>query len=148
MLLESRDLQRGEVKQVDALGLNLAVYRSSDADTVFVTDAYCPHLGANIAVGGRVTGDCIQCPFHNWSYCGETGQCVDVPYSSASIPEQARLRVWTCVERNGLVLLWHHADGLPPSWDPPVIDEVEDGDWVYQGRNEFIVNCHIQVLTF
>ena len=53
VLLESRDLNRGQVRQVDALGLNLAVYRGSDSGNVFVTDAYCPHLGANIAVGGR-----------------------------------------------------------------------------------------------
>ena len=53
MLLESCDLARGQVLAVDALGLNLAVYRGSDSGSVFVTDAYCPHLGANIAVGGR-----------------------------------------------------------------------------------------------
>ena len=53
VLLESRDLARGQVKQVEALGQNLAVFRGSDTGTVFVTEAYCPHLGANIAVGGR-----------------------------------------------------------------------------------------------
>ena len=51
-LLESRDLGPGQVRQVDALGLNLAVYRGTSGK-VFVTDAYCPHLGANIAAGGR-----------------------------------------------------------------------------------------------
>ena len=53
VLLESRDLSRGQVKQVEALGQNLAVFRGSETGTVFVTDAYCPHLGANIAAGGR-----------------------------------------------------------------------------------------------
>ena len=53
VLLESRDLARGEVKQVEALGQNLAVFRGTDTGVVFVTEAYCPHLGANIAVGGR-----------------------------------------------------------------------------------------------
>ena len=53
VLLESRDLARGEVKQVEALGQNLAVFRGTDTGAVFVTEAYCPHLGANIAVGGR-----------------------------------------------------------------------------------------------
>lgn len=53
MLLESREVARGEVRQVEALGLNLAVFRGSESGAVFVTDAYCPHLGANIAVGGR-----------------------------------------------------------------------------------------------
>ena len=53
VLLESRDLSRGQVKQVEALGQNLAVFRGSETGTVFVTEAYCPHLGANIAAGGR-----------------------------------------------------------------------------------------------
>ena len=53
VLLESREVGRGEVRQVEALGLNLAVFRGSESGAVFVTDAYCPHLGANIAVGGR-----------------------------------------------------------------------------------------------
>ena len=50
-----------------------------------------------------------------------------------------------CLERNGLIMMWYHADEESPSWQPPEIDEVENGDWVYQGRNEFYVNCHIQV---
>ena len=28
-------------------------------------DAYCLHLGADIAVGGTVADDCILCPFHD-----------------------------------------------------------------------------------
>ena len=42
-------------------------------------------------------------------------------------------------------MLWHHADHESPAWEPPVIPEVESGQWVYQGRNEFYVNCHVQV---
>ena len=44
-------------------------------------DAYCPHLGANLAVGGRVVEDDIQCPFHLWTFSGQDGQCVDIPYA-------------------------------------------------------------------
>ena len=92
-----------------------------------------------------VRGDCIQCPFHNWKFCGDSGRCVEVPYSRSSIPSQARLVTRPCVEVNGLVMVWHHADGDLPSWHPPAIGQVESGQWVYQGRNEFYVNCHIQV---
>jgi len=144
VLLESRDLSRGQVKQVEALGQNLAVFRGSETGTVFVTEAYCPHLGANIAAGGRVRGDCIQCPFHNWKFSGQTGRCTEVPYSKSTIPEQAKLETKTCLERNGLIMIWHHADSESPTWEPPIIPEVESGAWVYQGRNEFFVNCHVQ----
>ena len=95
----------------------------------------------------RVRGDCIQCPFHNWKFSGDTGKCVDVPYSTSTIPEQARLETRTCVEMNGMIMMWHHAEGESPSWYPPEIEQVTSGDWVYQGRNEFYVNCHIEVMS-
>ena len=111
---------------------------------MFITDAYCPHLGANIGAGGRVSGDCIQCPFHNWKFSGHSGKCVNVPYATSTIPEMARLKTHICLERNNLVFMWHHAEQEEPGWFPPVLDCVEDGSWVYQGRNEYHVNCHIQ----
>ena len=46
-----------------------------------IVDAYCPHLGANLGVGGRVHGNCIECPFHGWQFDGETGQCTSIPYA-------------------------------------------------------------------
>ena len=68
----------------------------------------------------RVRGDCIQCPFHNWKFSGETGRCTEVgqlmkiqisskfhtckvPYSKSTIPEQAKLETKTCIERNGSI---------------------------------------------
>ena len=48
---------------------------------VSIVDAYCPHLGANLGVGGHVRGNCIECPFHGWRFDGETGQCVSIPYT-------------------------------------------------------------------
>ena len=48
---------------------------------VFVTDAYCPHLGAHLGFGGKVEGDCIKCPFHEWKFQGEDGKVAEVPYA-------------------------------------------------------------------
>ena len=39
------------------------------------------HLGADVTAGGRVLGDCIECPFHQWLFNGETGKCVKGPSS-------------------------------------------------------------------
>lgn len=38
-------------------------------------------MGANLAVGGRVVGDCLECPFHGWQFRGSDGQCTKIPYS-------------------------------------------------------------------
>lgn len=44
----SDEIKRGKVKSVDCLGENFVVFRSNKSDEVFVLDAYCPHMGANL----------------------------------------------------------------------------------------------------
>lgn len=78
-LIEGCKVNAGDVKNISVLGLNLAVFRGEDG-TVHVIDAYCPHMGANLAVGGRVVGDCLECPFHGWQFRGSDGQCTHIPY--------------------------------------------------------------------
>ena len=55
-----------EVKKaiyVEALGEHFVIFRGENGKTT-VMDAYCPHLGANLAYGGVVKDNCISCPFH------------------------------------------------------------------------------------
>lgn len=77
-LAESRELPKGGVLRVTALGQNFAVFRGLESGKAYVTDAYCPHLGADVTAGGRVVGDCIECPFHQWRFEGETGNVLKV----------------------------------------------------------------------
>lgn len=62
------------------LGEQVVVFRDQEGKAS-VLDAYCPHLGANLAVGGRVVGNCIECPFHGWQFRGDNGKCVKIPYA-------------------------------------------------------------------
>lgn len=80
-ILESSKLKTGESLYISCLGQHFAVYRTK-SNKVFVLDAYCPHLGANMGIGGRVVGDNIECPFHQWSFRGTDGLCTNIPYSS------------------------------------------------------------------
>ncbi len=66
---------------VCAVGRELAVFRGSESGRVFVTSAYCPHLGADLAAGGVIVGDQVRCPFHEWTFDGATGACTQVPYA-------------------------------------------------------------------
>ena len=34
-----------------------------------------------MAEGGRVKGDCLECPFHGWQFRGSDGQCNHIPYA-------------------------------------------------------------------
>lgn len=80
-IAESSEVKLGTSKSINCLGENFVVFRSSKSNKVFVLDAYCPHLGANLGVGGIVDGDCIECPFHQWKFDGNDGNCVNIPYS-------------------------------------------------------------------
>ncbi|KAK3921919.1 Cholesterol 7-desaturase [Frankliniella fusca] len=141
-VLESSRLPCAGVEHVAALGQNLAVFRG-ETGTVHVLDAYCPHMGANMAEGGLVHGDCLRCPFHEWSFNGHDGKCSNVPYAQ-KVPDFARVKRWESMETNGYVFVWHHAEGEPPSWWPQPVASVVDGSWSFVGRNEFLVSCHIQ----
>ncbi|KAG7240810.1 hypothetical protein INR49_023384 [Caranx melampygus] len=101
-VLSSHQLERGEVKNVTALGEQVAVFRGQDGKA-YVVDAYCPHLGANLAVGGRVVGSCIECPFHGWQFRGDNGNCAKIPYTE-KVPEFARVRCWPTCEVNSQIL--------------------------------------------
>ncbi|XP_075989641.1 cholesterol 7-desaturase nvd [Anticarsia gemmatalis] len=136
---ESRELKVGGVQAVDALGQNLCVYRGEDG-IARVVDAYCPHLGANLGVGGAVSGDCIECPFHKWRF-GADGACVSVP-GSEHAPKGVSIKHWRTVEVDGAVWIWHDAEQREPLWD--ISDAPELNTFGYRGRNEYTVSAHIQ----
>jgi len=121
------ELAVGEVKGLNYFGQRLVMWRSTDG-RVHILEAYCPHLGADLSVGGRVVGGHIECPFHAWQF-DEHGQCVAIPYASR-IPKQACLSSWPCIERNGLIFVWHDAQGHSPSYEIPLLPEVADDSWL------------------
>ncbi|KAI9563174.1 hypothetical protein GHT06_010632 [Daphnia sinensis] len=145
-LCESEDVKNGHVLAVDALGENLAVFRTEEGKAC-VLDAYCPHLGAHLGIGGRVVGDCIECPFHGWQFNGHDGKCTSIPYSKGKVPSNARVKKWPTHEVNGFIFVWYHAESdkmLEPEWTVPELDEISSGRWHYRGRTEYKVNVHIQ----
>ena len=64
----------------------MAVFRDERGE-VHAVDAYCPHMGASLAVGAQVKGDCIECPFHGWKFRGHDGKCVKIPYCEEKYSE-------------------------------------------------------------
>ena len=144
-VMESKHLGKGQSRHLKVLGRHIAVFRGLDGK-VGVVDAYCPHLGANLGEGGIVKKDCIQCPFHGWTF-NRGGKCIEVPYSSNPIPSNAHLRSWEVQECNDQILIWFDAESREPLWQPPRIEQVERGQWQYRGKTTHFVNAHIQVRT-
>lgn len=142
-LFDTSSLTYGQVEQIKVFTKQLVVFRT-EAGQAVVLDAYCPHLGANLSVMGTVVGENVRCPFHGWEF-DHTGKCVKIPYTDRAIPEAARVRAWPTVEVNGSIYIWHHAEGLPPSWDLPVISkQLVGGPIIYHGRTIHHVEAHSQ----
>lgn len=135
------ELARGEVKRVFAFGQELALFRA-ESGRAHVFDAYCPHLGAHLAVGGKVAGETLRCPFHGWRFDG-AGRCVEVPYAER-IPARAQVHPWPVRERYGLIFVWNHAAREAPSYELPDVPELESADWAAPERREWSVRTAIQ----
>lgn len=135
----STDLGPEAVLPLQYFGRALVAFRTASG-AVQVLDAYCPHLGAHLGVGGKVDGETIVCPFHAWQFDG-SGQCTRIPYAD-KIPKQATVRPWPVVERNGAVFVWHDASGGPPTWEVPVIESHGAPGWSPWRQNCLRVKTH------
>jgi nitrite reductase/ring-hydroxylating ferredoxin subunit len=138
----SKDFVPGDVKRARYFGQDLVLFRTREGH-MRVLDAYCPHLGAHLAEGGRVVGESIRCPFHGWQYDGGSGKCVAIPYSER-IPPAARVRAWDICERNDMVFAWHHADGEAAVVGCPVDAEIGHADWTAPRTMDLEVPVHMQ----
>jgi phenylpropionate dioxygenase-like ring-hydroxylating dioxygenase large terminal subunit len=138
------DLQPGEVMPLKYWSRDLVLWRDTGG-AFHLQDAYCPHLGAHLGVGGSVDGDTLECPFHGWRFDGD-GTCTNIPYSQRT-NKKARVRTYPTIERNGFVLSWYHPHEEPPHWEIPVIDEVGDPGWSDYYKSTYIIRTIPQEMS-
>jgi aminopyrrolnitrin oxygenase len=137
-VLPSQSLRVGEVKAVAIFGKDLVVYRGKDRRTV-ILDAYCPHMGTNLAEG-KVEGNELRCVLHRWKFDAE-GICVDVPYLDEPVPLKAK--TWPVAEQYGMIWVW---TGETPQQPLPFSLDWENQEFDYSLGSEFSINCHPHVL--
>lgn len=143
-ILLSHELEVGEVKPVHAIGRDFVVYRG-ESGKAYVMDAYCPHLGAHLGVGGKVVEETVQCPFHAWRFDGNNGKCVEIPYATR-IPTKGKTTAYNVLEQNGFIAIYHHALGEEPGWTPPAVPETSSDDYHVHGRRVWELTSHPQEL--
>lgn len=104
----SEELASGTVLRRRLMDNELVVFRT-DAGIPVVMDAYCPHLGAHLAEGGKVCGEEIQCPFHGFRF-NVQGKCISTPYGERA--PNAGIPVWRVEEKFGVILCFHSTPSI------------------------------------
>jgi phenylpropionate dioxygenase-like ring-hydroxylating dioxygenase large terminal subunit len=136
--MPSKQLKVRQVKPINLLGRDLAIYRGEDGKT-YAIDAYCPHMGAHFAEG-KVEGNGIRCFFHNWKF-DTYGSCVDVP--SLGKPLAVKVQTWPTAEKYGMVWVW---TGDAPKHPLPFVPELENEECDAVFGSHFVKNCHPNVV--
>ncbi len=144
MVATSNDLVAGTPLPLYYFGRKLVAFRGTEGQAI-VLDATCPHMGANLAVGGRIEGDAIRCPFHEWRFNDE-GICDDIPYAER-IPPQACVGAYPVDEKNGLIFVWHDPEKTAPDYEIPDWVEYSNPDWVPWQPKQFLLNTQPQEIV-
>lgn len=109
----SSDLKGGKVKSFKLCGQRIVLFRGADG-VVRALDAYCPHMGTDLAIG-TVVGNHLRCFFHHWEFNGN-GACAKIPCQD-KIPAGASLRSYAVEEKYASIWVYpaEKAPGPVPS---------------------------------
>ncbi|GAB2446386.1 Rieske 2Fe-2S domain-containing protein [Nocardia tengchongensis] len=130
----------GKPHTVKAFGTEIVVFATENGD-LNVLNAYCPHMGGNLA-DGTVKGDSIACPFHDWRWNGK-GKCTGIPYARR-VPPLARTKAWPTMVENKQLFVWHDPENKQPPAELaiPRIDAAFDDQWTDWTWNSMIVDAN------
>ena len=115
-------------RKVRALGQDFVVFRDTQGKAHCLANT-CTHRGGSLA-GGKIKGDCIQCPYHGWQFDGD-GNCRKIPSlgSTATVPGRTRIDAYPVDERYGVIFAF--LGDLAEDERPPIlaVKEWEQPGW-------------------
>jgi len=137
-LLRSSQVPRGKVVPLHYFGRALIAFRGPNGKPA-VRDAYCPHYGAHLGVGGKVVDGTVECPFHGWRFDVE-GNCTYAPF--AARPPKVSIGGFPVREHSGLIFV--HTGPGEPEWEVPEIPEATSGEFARPIDDVQTSRIHIQ----
>ena len=109
---ESNEVAPCSVVGFPFLDGRIVIVRKSTGE-VSALSAYCPHMGADLAVGA-VVDDTVRCAFHHWRY-NMGGECIATAVGDPP-PPKARLFRYPVQEKFGLIWVFN---GEVPLYEIP-----------------------------
>jgi phenylpropionate dioxygenase-like ring-hydroxylating dioxygenase large terminal subunit len=121
---------RRKPRPIKVLGEDIVVFR--DSGKLYALSERCPHRGARLSQGKCLYpgSGTISCPYHGWTFSGETGTCVaklmEGPEASAS--RQIVVKSYPVRELRGAIWVFVGDIEAPPLEDevPEVLSATED----------------------
>jgi phenylpropionate dioxygenase-like ring-hydroxylating dioxygenase large terminal subunit len=114
--------------KVHMLGQDFVVFRDADGQAHCLANT-CVHRGGALS-GGKIKGDCVECPYHGWQFDGE-GNCRRIPSlgPDAKIPARTRVDAYPVKEKYGVVFAF--LGDLSEADRPPMMEipEYEKEGW-------------------
>jgi nitrite reductase/ring-hydroxylating ferredoxin subunit len=111
----ARDLGPLGVIPLRAFGRDLVLWRTEDG-AAHVADAACPHYGAHMGRGGKVTDDGLACPIHGLRF-DRAGQCL--PVRPGKTAPGYSIRTYPTRELAGAVHVWRDVEQQSPTQAGP-----------------------------
>lgn len=121
----STDIQTDELVHRVILGNPIILFRDAEGGARALEDR-CPHRGAPLSLGKIVDGLRVRCGYHGLEF-DIGGHCINNPHGAGKIPSGCRVRVYSLIERYGMVWVWTGV-GTPDASRLPRIPELEPDD--------------------
>ena len=115
VILESNEVKKGKPIGFTRMGEKIVAWRDGNGKLSVMSDL-CPHRGVALSVG-KLSGDCIQCPFHGFEY-DSSGNCKLIPANGrdAEPPKAMHVKTYQTREEHGFIYMW---------WGEPLAADVE-----------------------
>lgn len=116
VILESKEVKNNKIVGTTRMGEKMVAWRNAKGELSVMVDK-CPHRGVALSVG-KLTGDCIQCPFHGFEF-NTSGICKLIPANGRKTepPKALHVHSYPVREEHGFVYIWW---GEPRTSYPPV----------------------------
>ena len=123
-ICKSTQIKPGQAESFKISYQRILVYRTK-AGKLAAMDAFCPHMGADLA-NGTVVGDNIQCYFHQWQL-GRDGKLAAT--RCAVFPDGVQNQTWPVQEEYGYIWVYSASEAAYPVPLPPGLSGQDIDYW-------------------
>jgi len=92
--LDESELQEGTINVVAPKGVSIILVKSNGH--IYALRNRCAHMSCTLA-GGRLDGQTLQCPCHEWKFDITTGECLAA--------REITVPTYTCKSEDGKILV-------------------------------------------